>query len=151
MKMIATLLYFSLFASGSALAQEQGVKEDLIRTDQAWSAAASEGQDVEKVVGFWSDDANIVPAGAPIISGKAAIRDFVTQSFATPGFHISWKTLDAAVSQDGTMGYTTGESTITAPGPDGKLVTEMGRGIAVWRRDSNGSWKCVYDTWNHGP
>lgn len=149
MKAVVLLLFSALFASGCAVAQ-QSAKDELIRTDQAWSSAASEGKDVEKVVAYWSDDAQIVPAGAPIISGKAAIRAYVAESFATPGFKISWETLDAAVSSDGTMGYTTATSTFTFPGPDGKPVTETGRGIAVWRRDSSGAWKCVYDTWNSG-
>ena len=139
-----------LLLCGPAFAQDSA-KDELVRTDQAWSAAAAEGKDVEKVVAFWSDDARVVPSGAPIISGKSAIRDYVAQSFATPGFRISLKTLYATVSDDGTMGYTTAESTFTFPGPDGKLVTETGRGVAVWRRDSSGDWKCVYDTWNHGP
>lgn len=150
MKVIAALLCSALLVCGSALAQDNA-RDELMRTDQAWSAAAAEGKDVEKVVAFWSDGAQVVPAGAPIISGKAAIRDYVTQSFATPGFKISWKTLDATVSEDGTMGYTTAESTITFSGADGKPVTEIGRGVAVWRRDPNGAWKCVYDAWNHGP
>jgi ketosteroid isomerase-like protein len=122
-----------------------------METDQAWSQAASEGKDVEKVVAYWTDDAVIVPSGAPIISGKAAIRDYVKQSFETPGFKISWKTLDASVSSDGSMGYTTAESSFTFQGPDGKLQTQTGRGVAIWRRNSDGQWKCVYDTWNHGP
>ena len=149
MRAIIVLTSVLLFC-GSASAQDSA-KDELVRTDQAWSAAAAEGKDVEKVVAFWSDDARVGPSGAPIISGKSAIRDYVAQSFATPGFSISWKTLDATVSDDGTMGYTTAESTFTFPGPDGKLVTETGRGVAVWRRDSSGDWKCVYDTWNHGP
>ena len=149
MKAIALLLFSALFASGCAVAQ-QSARAELIRTDQAWATAASEGKDVEKVIAYWSDDAQIVPAGAPIISGKSAIRAYVAESFATPGFKISWETLDAAVSNDGTMGYTTAASTFTFPGPDGKLATETGRGIAVWRRDSSGEWKCVYDTWNSG-
>src|SRR3546814_12851628 len=49
------------------------------------------------------------------------------------------------------MGYTTAESTITFPGSDGQPVTGTGRGVAVWRRDPSGAWKCVYDAWNHGP
>ena len=118
------------------------MKEELIRTDQAWSAAASEGKDVERAVAFWSDDATIVPPGAPIITGPEAIRDYVAKSFATPGFHISWKTLDAAVSQDGTMGYTTADSTMTVPGTDGKLITINGRGVAIWRRDAAGVVPC---------
>ena len=125
------------------------MKEELIRTDQAWSAAASEGKDVERAVAFWSDDATIIPPGAPIINGKEAIRDYVAKSFATPGFHISWKTLDAAVSQDGTMGYTIADNTMTFPGTEGKLITIDGRGVAIWRRDAAGAWKCVCDIWNH--
>src|SRR3546814_8222469 len=85
MKVISALLCSGLLVFGSALAQDNP-GDELMRTDQAWAAAAAEVKDVEKVVGFWSDDAQIVPAGAPIISGKAAIRDYVTQSFATPGF-----------------------------------------------------------------
>lgn len=144
------MLLFAFLASGVAIGQEKDARQLLVETDQAWSQAASEGKDVEKVVAYWTDDAVIVPSGAPIISGKAAIRDYVAQSFAIPGFKISWKTLDAVVSTDGTMGYTTAESLFTAPGPDGKLQTQTGRGVAVWRRGSDGQWRCVYDTWNHG-
>jgi ketosteroid isomerase-like protein len=145
------LLLLSLFLSGIATGQDKDARQLLVETDQAWSQAASEGKDVEKVVAFWADDAVIVPSGAPMISGKSAIRDYVKQSFETPGFKISWKTLDAAVSSDGTMGYTTAESSFTFPGHDGKLQTQTGRGVAIWRRTSDGKWICVYDTWNHGP
>ena len=145
------MLFLTLLASGAAAGQEKDARQLLMETDQAWSQAASEGKDVEKVVAYWTDDAVIVPSGAPIISGKAAIRNYVKESFATPGFKISWKTMDAAVSTDGTMGYTTAESSFTFPGPDGKLQSQTGRGVAIWRRDSNGQWRCVYDTWNHGP
>lgn len=150
MKAISVFLCAALFASNGAFGQDS-IKDELIRTDQAWSAAAAEGKDVEKVVAFWAEDAKVVPAGEPVLTGKSAIRDYVAQSFATPGFSIRWKTLDATVSDDGTMGYTTAESTFTFPGPDGKLVTATGRGVAVWRRDASGAWKCVYDAWNHGP
>ncbi|MGN7726053.1 YybH family protein [Luteimonas sp. 22616] len=145
------LLLLALFLSGVAAGQGKDDRQLLMETDQAWSQAAAEGKDVEKVVAYWTDDAVIVPSGAPIISGKAAIRDYVKQSFETPGFKISWKTLDASVSSDGSMGYTTAESSFTFQGPDGKLQTQTGRGVAIWRRNSDGQWKCVYDTWNHGP
>src|SRR3546814_6550634 len=86
MKQIAGLVLWStLLVYGNAIAQDESARDELIRTDQAWSAAASEGKEVEKVVGFWSDDAKIVPAGAQIVSGKDAIRAIVTQSLATTG------------------------------------------------------------------
>jgi ketosteroid isomerase-like protein len=145
------LLLLSLLLTGAVTGQDKDARQLLVETDQAWSQAASEGKDVEKVVAFWADDAVIVPSGAPIISGKAAIRDYVKQSFEIPGFKISWKTLDASVSSDGSMGYTTAESSFTFPGQDGKLQTQTGRGVAIWRRTDDGKWVCVYDAWNHGP
>lgn len=141
-----------LFASGCASVPDQAdVRAELVRTDQAWSAAASEGKDVERVVSFWADDATIVPDGGAVIAGKEAIRAYVAGAFAIPGFRIGWTTEQASVSRDGTMGYTTGTSTITAPGADGQLVTSSARGVAIWRRDAGGEWKCVYDAWNGGP
>ena len=141
-----------LFASGCASVPDPvDVQAELVRTDQAWSAAASEGKDVERVVSYWADDATIVPDGAAVIAGKDAIRAYVAGAFAIPGFHIGWTTEQASVSRDGTMGYTTGVSTMTVPGADGQLVTSSARGVAIWRRDADGKWKCVYDAWNSGP
>lgn len=151
MLLLLPLLLLPLLPARAAAAPGDDARQRLVETDQAWSRAAAEGKDVEKVVAFWADDAVIVPAGAAIVSGKPAIRDYVRQSFATPGFSIRWKTLDAAISEDGTMGYTTAESSFTFPGPDGALQAQTGRGIAVWRRTADGQWKCVYDAWNHGP
>lgn len=145
------LLVLLLSLSGVSAGHEKDARQLLIQTDKAWAQAASEGKDVEKVVAFWADDAVIVPSGGPIISGKTAIREYVKQSFETPGFKISWKTLDAYVSSDGTMGYTTADSSFTFPGPDGKLQTQQARAVAIWRRTSDGEWKCVYDAWNQGP
>lgn len=147
MKAIARFLYSALFSSGSSFEQSNS-RDNLIRTDKAWSKAAAEGKDVEMVISYWSDDAKIVPAGASTISGKAAIRTYVAESFATPGFKISWQTLDANVSDDGTMGYTTAVTTLIFPTSDGHQATATCRGMAVWRRDSNNEWKCIYDTWN---
>lgn len=152
MKMIAAVLASVVLASGCAsIPSASNTRAELFRTDQEWAAAASEGKDVDRVASFWSDNATITPPGAPLVIGKAAIREYVARSFATPGFHINWKTLDATVSDDGTMGYTTDDSAMTFPGPDGKLMTVAGRGVAIWRRDSSGAWKCVYDIWNNGP
>lgn len=145
------LLLAPLLAAGTATAHEPGAKDALLATDLAWSAAASEGKDVEKVVSYWSDDAVVVPPGMPPIVGKDAIRAFVAHSFATPGFSISWTPVDVVVSDDGTMGYSTAHNTMTMPGPDGTPVTSHGRALAVWRRAPDGRWECVYDIWNAAP
>jgi ketosteroid isomerase-like protein len=146
-----SILVFGLLCSGCASIPSNGRREALLSADRDWAAVASEGKDVKRIISFWSDDATITPAGAPLITGKVAIRKFVEDSLATPGFHIGWRPEQASVSADGTMGYTTGENTNTFPGTDGKLMTVTGRYVTVWRRDSSGTWKCVADIWNSGP
>jgi ketosteroid isomerase-like protein len=68
-----------------------------------------------------------------------------------PGFQIRFQPASASVSADGTLGYTTGENSVTVPGPDGRLVTVVGRYATIWRREPTGEWRCVVDIWNSGP
>jgi len=120
----------------------------LRQRDLAWAEVAAEGRSVDAIVSFWSDDAVVVPPGAPEIRGKAAIREYVQQSLATPGFRISWNPSTATVSSDGKLGYTTGENVVSFSGKDGKPATIKGRYATIWRRDKSGDWKCVVDIWN---
>ena len=126
-------------------------KDELVQRDRDWAAVATQGRDVGQIVSFWTDDATIFPPGASPVHGNAAIRDYVQKSLAIPGFHIHWRPTSAAVSSDGTLGYTTGENTVIVPGPDGKPITIAGRYTTVWRREIGGNWRCVIDIWNSGP
>lgn len=154
MRLLRSAVFFSvlLLLAGCATVRGTGEgKELLLDTDREWSRLAGESRDVERIIAFWSDDAEVIPPGAPIVRGKAAIREFVSQSLAIPGFRISWRPENASLSADGTLAYTTGSNSMTVPAADGKLTTIEGRYITVWRRGADGSWKCVIDIWNSGP
>ena len=73
------------------------------------------------------------------------------QSLATPGFKMQWVSVDATFSPDGQLAYVRGSNEVTLPGADGKLTTEYGRGITIWRRDRHSDWRCVVDIWNAPP
>lgn len=119
----------------------------ILQLDAEWSRAAQE-RDIDRVVSFWADDAIVFPPGSPPVVGKSAIRAFVAKSFQTPGFSISWKTTTVAVSRSGDLAYTTGTNRVTFSAPDGTLVTVDGKAVAVWRRTTEGAWKCAIDIWN---
>jgi uncharacterized protein (TIGR02246 family) len=114
------------------------------RTDADWLAAAA-SHDLNRVLPFWADDPAILAPGAPPIVGKEAIRIYVTESFAAPGFSITWKTEKVEVSQSGDLAYSTGTNRISLNGPDGKSLTEEGRGVTIWKKQTDGSWRCVLD------
>jgi len=127
-----------------------GVREEILRLDKDWAAAATAGRNVDLILSFWSDDASVLPPGAPPIVGKAAIREFVTGALNTPGFSVTWKTTEVTVSASGDLAYCVGPNRFTSPGPDGTVSTAYGKAVTVWRKDPDG-WKCVVDIWNDDP
>jgi ketosteroid isomerase-like protein len=126
-------------------------RKRLLERDAEWAALASKGQEIERMLSFWSDDARVFAPGLPPFSGKAALRSYVEGALAIPGFHISWTTSEASLSPDGQLAYLLSTNMVTMPGPDGQLVTTNGRAVTVWRREPDGEWRCTIDIWNDEP
>jgi uncharacterized protein (TIGR02246 family) len=113
-------------------------------TDGNWLSAAT-AHDLERTVSFWSDDAVILAPGGPPIRGKQAIHKYVTNAFATPGFSITWKTDQVEISKSGDLAYATGTDSISVTGPHGKPDTVENNSLAIWKKQPDGSWKCIVD------
>jgi ketosteroid isomerase-like protein len=118
--------------------------------DKTWAQAAAV-KDIEKTVSFWADDARVFPPGQAAVVGKEAIRRYVSEGFALPGFAIYWETSDFVVSASGDMAYGVGTNKVAFNGPQGTPVIEYGRAITIWRKSPGGDWKCVVDIWNAEP
>jgi ketosteroid isomerase-like protein len=125
--------------------------EKLLRRDAEWADLATAGQDVEKVVSYWTEDAVLIFPGQPVLEGKAAIRAYVTASFNTPGFKIHWVSQKPVFSPDGKFAYMRGTDELMLPGPNGGTITLHLRGISVWRLDPDKQWRCVVDISNAAP
>jgi len=126
-------------------------QQKLLRRDAQWADLATAGTDVEKIVSYWSDDAQVIEPGQPVYAGKAAIRAYVAASLKTPGFKIHWVSEKPVFSADGNMAYMPGTDEMTVPGANGALMTIHMRGISIWRRDPDGEWRCVVDIANEAP
>jgi ketosteroid isomerase-like protein len=126
-------------------------RQRLLDRDAEWAALSSKGQDVERILSFWTDDARVYAPGLPVLSGKADLRRYVEGALAIPGFSITWSTTEASLSPDGQLAYLLSTNTVTMAGPDGQPVTTRGRAVTVWRRESDGQWRCAVDIWNDQP
>jgi ketosteroid isomerase-like protein len=126
-------------------------KARILERDTEWSAIASEGRDIERIVSYWTDDAIVIPPGFAPVVGKEALREYVRRSLQIPGFRISWKSTDAQISPDGKMAYLLARNTVTMQGEGGKPITMAGRAVTIWRRDADGAWRCAVDIWNDEP
>jgi ketosteroid isomerase-like protein len=126
-------------------------RAEILDLDKQWARAAAEGNNTDLIVSFWADDAMLLPPAMPAIIGKDAIRQFVEQSLAMPGFSITWETTDVTLSEDATLAYAVARNKTTFNGPQGKQITVYGKAITVWRKEPSGTWKCVIDIWNEDP
>jgi ketosteroid isomerase-like protein len=126
-------------------------RTQLLQRDAEWAAAASEGRDVKRLVSYWTDDAVVLAPGLPAVVGKAALRRYVQDSLQIPGFKITWTSTDATFSPDGNLAYMICTNAVTMNAPDGTPTTTEGRAVTIWRRESDGEWRCVVDIWNEAP
>jgi ketosteroid isomerase-like protein len=123
----------------------------IMKTDSTWAALAKEGADVDKIVSYWSNDAVVLAPGQPPVKGKEALHKMVEDSKNIPGFSITWKSSEVHFSPDGKLAYMSGENLMTMNDSTGNKMNIPGRGYTIWRKEADGSWKCVVDIWNNPP
>ncbi len=142
---IATLLVLAI--SGCAPQVDVEADKAAIRSaaDVGMLGAAKE-KNVEGILVYYTDDAFFLPPDAPIASGKEAIRAVWTQLLANPD--VSWQTTRVEVSSAGDLAYATGTYEITVDASEDNPVSEIGKWVAVWKKQADGSWKCVADIFN---
>jgi ketosteroid isomerase-like protein len=119
----------------------------LVKLDDDWSKAAA-ARDVNKVASFYADDAIAYPPNEPAANGREAAKKVWAAYFAEPTFNISWKTTHAEVAKSGDLGFTSGTYEDSFKGPDGKMVSEKGKYVCMWKKQKDGTWKAIHDIWN---
>jgi ketosteroid isomerase-like protein len=75
----------------------------------------------------------------------------VQASMKIPKFSITWGPEAAVISKGGDMGYLVEHSRFTFADSTGKVHTQFGKTVTIWRKDASGAWKCVVDVWNGSP
>lgn len=123
-----------------------GADEQTIRDlDEQWSKAAS-AKDIDKTVSFYSKDAVVMPPNAPSATTAEAIRtlwkDFLTDRT------ISWNTTKVDVAKSGDTAYTSGSYKVTMTDAGGETTKDRGKYLVIWKKQTDGTWKCVMDIWN---
>ena len=150
-RFLGVVLIFGVSCYRAAAFDAAAEEAKLLRRDAEWADLATAGKDVDKIISYWSDDAVIMMPRQPVVEGKAAIRAYVAASFKDPNFKIHWKSSKVTFSADGKMAYMPGTDEMTVSGPNGAPLTLHLRGIAIWRIDTDGQWRCVVDISNEEP
>ena len=135
-------------ALGVVTASAQKSAEDAVRAaDQAWMKVFA-AKDLKKSVDFCLADGSVLGPNSPIATGHDAISKSFAGFFAIPGMTIDWKPVRTEVAKSGEMAYTSGTYKMVIPGADGKVTTDTGKYVTVWKKQKDGSWRVALDIFN---
>ncbi len=144
-KLIFIALVFVVFIRCNQ--QEVDIKsegENLMQTSREWSGVAAT-KDVDKILSYWTDDAVVMSAGEPTLKGKDRIRQMVEGGFTDPRFQISWEPKSAEISKSGDLGYLFENTKMVMSDSAGKSSVQNFEAVTIWKKQSDGSWKCAVD------
>jgi uncharacterized protein (TIGR02246 family) len=106
-------------------------------------------KDVDKFASYFSEDASFLLPNAPMINGRDDIKAALKPMLADPNFALTFHSTRAEASKGGDFVYTVGTYSMTMSRPKDKTaVTDKGKYLTVFKKQSDGSWKAVADMIN---
>ena len=132
-------------AAGGKGADADSVKK-AIQADEAKWNEQFKSKDTEGLVGHYADDAFFAAPGVAGTSGSTNIRQVYATASTDPAFEIHFKSDKIDVSKSGDMAYARGKFDEQYTDPKtGKVMSDSGSYITVYKRQDDGSWKAVED------
>lgn len=145
------LIAFALLVSSCSslpVSDTRTTDETAIRVlDEQWSAIAAKN-DLEGTLAFYSDDAVLLPPNSPMAADKKSIRESWA-GLLGPNTSLTWKASKIEVAKSGDIGYLYGTYQLSIKDPKGgPAMSDTGKILEVWKKLSDGKWKCIVDTYN---
>ncbi len=141
--LVAGLVVFAVFAPMAVAADN--VAATLRANTAAWAKAYNAGN-ADAVVALYADDAVIMPPGAPLARGHAAIKQYLVKDIASAqaaGVTLVMSAGDEA-GTTGNLAWHSGTYSVTDKA--GKTV-DTGKYMDVSRK-TGGKWHIIRDIWN---
>jgi ketosteroid isomerase-like protein len=117
------------------------------KSDAEWAAAAKTAS-VDAWMAFYAADAVVMAPGVQIARDRELVRQTVTSLLALPHLSIAWHPVKVEVAASGDLAYLIGAYDLSYDDARAARVSDQGKLLEIWRKQSDGSWKCIVDTWN---
>jgi len=140
---LAILLFLFIQACTSNEDQLEKWKNEIVETEKEFSAMAQKEGIPAAFVAFAAEDAVLMRNNSLIIGKEALSESF--QGSGTENVSLSWKPDFVDVAESGDLGYTYGQFIYTSTDSLGNDSLQEGIFHTVWKRQSDGSWKFVWD------
>ena len=123
-----------------------GNADSLLKADRALAAQSHTDGFVAAYSKAMASGARKLDGGAPAVVGRDAILAAMAKYPAD--LALDWTPQEAVVADSGELGFTWGNYVATFHDKAGKLVTEDGKYLDVWRRQDDGVWRWIADMGN---
>ena len=147
------VLFFLLIATVSTTAfaqkkvnQKKELKK-LMEVNRQWAKATSP----EAFFSFIASDGLMMAPDKSISRGHEEIGKVLGEFQSLPGFAIVWEPQEGFVASSGDLGYTVDRILVSFDGEDGKKVEIFEKGVTIWKKNKEGTWKMTIDIWNIDP
>lgn len=120
--------------------------KDLIETDKIFCEECKLDKDLAWVKYLTSNSVMVTTKDNPNIIGKENVSKVIKNVFSLKNISFIWKPEVADVSDDLTLGFTSG-SYIRKYYEGSEMITEKGKYITIWKK-VNGDWKISLDMGN---
>lgn len=147
MKKKLPFIFLLLTAACTTVKKDSISKQMLITADSNFSQLCKE-KGMKAAFIAYADEEVIKPYDGklPAIGKAALIQTFEGKQF---DFTLTWKPVKVEISNCGDLGYTFGNWRMVRKAmPDSILY---GNYITIWKKQTDGSWKYVFDTGNSTP
>jgi ketosteroid isomerase-like protein len=122
----------------------------IIKADNAWDSVSALNS-ADGWLSYYTDDAIMMPPGEKVCLDKASRAVSIKAMFATPGANMRFQATKTEVAKSGDLGYSTGAYQFSYKDAAGKDAHETGKFCETWKKQADGSWKCIVDIWNADP
>jgi ketosteroid isomerase-like protein len=122
--------------------------EETLRNADASIQNAITKKNIDTLMTFYAEDAYLLPTAEPKVQGKDNIKKEWLHIFEIPDFTNKSNLIKIEISDDGSMAYTMGSYLATMQGEDGLSVQEPGKWVTIWKKQADGRWLIVVDTYN---
>jgi len=135
-------------ATGAPADPAMSPSEAAIRQADADWAEAAGTKSVDAWMTFYAAEAIVLAPDQPIASDPTLIRRAVGQLLALPHLTIAWHPVKVEVAAAGDLAYVVGAYELSYDDAHAGRAADRGKLLEVWRKQTDGRWKCIADTWN---
>lgn len=140
-------LLLAIAVSGCAprvdVAAEEGAIRDIAKR---WVEAVA-AKDTMAIGNVYAEDAVFLPANAPRVSGRPAIRSAWAGLFQSPNLSLRFAPDAIVVSTAGDIAYEVGTYHLGMDGPRGQRIEDVGKYVVTWKKVA-AEWQATADIFN---